>query len=162
MDDILSGAYSKDESLEHVNQVSTVLSHGGFSLKFVAQSGEDPPDKASSDGKSLKILGYRWFTKADILSPGFEEVNFNRKHRGAKKPNPFPVISPEDVGKLLDSTKITRRLVVSKVAEIFDPVGLWEPYKLQLKLEQSDLKDVGWDVELSEDLQHECRPRLLC
>ena len=50
----------------------------------MVKSGEDPCDKASADGISVKMLGYRWNTKEDTLQPGIGELNFNSKIRGAK------------------------------------------------------------------------------
>ena len=58
-----------------------------FSLKFVVYSGAKPCDMASSDGESVKILGYKWMTEADLLSPGLGELNLNKKIRGMKKKN---------------------------------------------------------------------------
>ena len=154
VDDILGNAETEEEVDAQIYEVTSVLKKGGFGLKFVAKSGYPPPPDASSDGETLRILGYKWSPEQDELSPAFEEVNFNKKRRGAKKPNVFPVVSSEDVTKLLSSIKISRRIVVSKIAEIFDPIGLWEPYKLQLKLEQTTLNGVDWDLELNEELQH--------
>ena len=42
-------------------------------------SGAKPCDMASSDGESVKILGYKWMTEADLLSPGLGELNLNKK-----------------------------------------------------------------------------------
>ena len=135
VDDLFSGSNSKKEADEQVRQVQNAIKHGNFPLKFVVKSGEKPSDIASSDGKTVKVLGYKWSTQEDTLSPGFSELNFNKRRRGAKAPNPFLVTSPSDVSKLLDATDITRRMVISKLSEIYDPLGLWEPFKLQLKLE---------------------------
>ena len=159
VDDILSGANSKEEVDDQVAQVKESIQHGNFPLKFVVRSGEKPCELASTDGETVRILGYKWNTEADILSPGFSEINFNKKSRGAKAPNPFPVVSPTDVSKLLDSTNISRRMIVSKLAEIFDPLGLWEPYKLQLKLEAQALNGLDWDVALEPEVQNHWKER---
>ena len=98
-------------------------------MKYIVRSGEDPDPKATTDGVSTKLLGYKWETKEDVLKLGFTELNLNRKIRGAKKPNEFPVSSTQDAEKLLQPLQITRRQVISKIAEVFDPVGLWEPIK---------------------------------
>ena len=68
-----------------------VLKRGGFSLKFVVRSGDKPSDKASSDGETMKLLGYKWDPEKDELSPGLGELNLNKKRRGEKKPNLEPV-----------------------------------------------------------------------
>jgi len=153
VDDILSGDNDRQSMEDQITDTRAALAKGGFNLKFVVRSGEDPCAEASSDGKTLKVLGYKWTTKEDILAPGFGEINFNKRKRGSKKPNPFPVVCPNDVLKILDSTKITRRMVIAKIAEIWDPSGLWEPFKLQLKLDNQVLNGLEWDSALDNDLQ---------
>ena len=59
-------------------------------------SGAKPCDKASSDGETVKMLGYKWTSKADLLSPGLGELNLNKKIRGMKKTNLSPVVFWED------------------------------------------------------------------
>ena len=51
----------------------------------------------------MKILGYKWDSKNDILYPGFAELNLNKKVRGAKKASMLPVVTLEDAGRLLGS-----------------------------------------------------------
>ena len=160
VDDLLSGSNDSLVRAAQIIQAKDLLGQGGFSLKFVAKSGENPPPEASSDGESLKILGYKWFSKADKLGLGFEEINFNKRQRGAKKPNPFPVISESDVKKILDTVKLSRRKVVAKMAEFYDPLGIFEPYKLQLKLDVSKLNGMGWDEILPDDLQAQWEVRM--
>ena len=82
----------------------------------------------------MKLLGYKWNSEQDILYPGFAELNLNKKVRGAKKSNVLPVVTLADAGRLLNSVTLTRRMVVSIMAELYDPCGFWEPWKLQLKL----------------------------
>ena len=61
-------------------------------------------------------------------------MNFNPKVRGAKAPNEAPVTTREEAMELIKKVALTRQAVVAKVAEVFDPLGLLEPIKLQLKL----------------------------
>ena len=87
------------------------------------------------------------------MSQGFSELNLNKKIRGGKKPNETPVITRKDAEKLLTSISITKRLVVSKVSEFFNPIGLFSPIKLQLKLELRKLTGLAWDEEISLEAQ---------
>ena len=80
-----------------------------------------------------------------MLSPGLGELNLIKKVRGSKKPNLNPVCSREDAEKLLRSVSLTRRLILAKVAEFYDPCGFWEPIKLQMKLAMLLLKGLEWD-----------------
>ena len=157
VDDLLGGNETRGGVKLQVDGITTILGRGGFSLKFIIHSRIKPCEKASSDGKSVKLLGYKWSTKEDTLSPGFSELNLNKKVRGAKKPNDSPVVTCEDAVKLLSSVTITKRLVVSKVSEFFDPIGLFEPIKLQLKLEMRKLTGLAWDEEIPLEQQMKWR-----
>ena len=89
-----------------------------------------PCDKASSDGETVKMLGYKWTTEPNLLSPGLGELNLNKNIIGLNKPNLSPVSSRDDDEKILKSITLTRRTVLAKVAEFYDPCRLWEPIKL--------------------------------
>ena len=153
VDDMASATNDESTMQEQIHQVVSALKTGGFNVKYIITSGNPPPPDATSDGKTVKILGYKWAPKEDTLGLGFTEVNFNRKRRGSRKPNPFPVRDPEDLNKLMLKVKITRRLVFSMIGQIFDPLGIFEPYKVQLKLDNSLLNGLDWDTPLSEELQ---------
>ena len=75
MDDLLSGDDTITGRDEQILAVEEVLKRGGFLLKFVVKSGEKPSEKASSDGESLKLLGYKWDSEPDILSPELGELS---------------------------------------------------------------------------------------
>ena len=93
----------------------------------------------------------KWDSKNDILYPGFAELNLNKKVRGAKKANMLPVVILEDAGQLLGSIILTRRMVVSIMAELYDPCGFWEPWKLQLKLMSQSLAGMDWDDNIRQE-----------
>ena len=122
--DILPGADSIQEVNEQISQVKQLLSRAGFSLKFVIKFGEIPGEPASSDGITVKMLGYKWNTVNDYLYSGISELNVNRKIRGIQESNPIPVLTEVDAENILKSALLTRRVIISKVAEFFDPVGL--------------------------------------
>ena len=54
-----------------------------------------------------------------------------------------------DAENILKSASLTRRVIISKVAEFFDPIGLWEPMKLKLILHSACLNNIPWDQKLS-------------
>ena len=101
----------------------------------------------------------RYLLELLILSPklvakqGFSELNLNKKIRGAKKPNLFPILTREDAARLLQPVRITKRIAVSKISEFYDPVGLFEPMKLQYKLEMRRLAGLTWDEDVPESDQ---------
>ena len=53
-----------------------------------------------------------------------------------------------DAGRLLNSVTLTRRMVVSIMAELYDPCGFWEPWKLQLKLMSQTLAGMEWNEHI--------------
>lgn len=155
VDDVWSPADSSKDREAQVEDTRSVLAKGGFSLKYIVKSGEAPPEKASSDGVTVKLLGYKYSTEEDLLSPGISELNVNKKIRGVRKPNTEPITSVGDAIRLLKATKITRRMVMAKIAEFYDPIGLFEPLKLQFKLGLTALNTFEWDEVLPEELQRE-------
>ena len=60
----------------------------------------------------------------------------------------------------MGSVTITRRVAVSKVAELYDPLGWCEIIKIQFKLELTKLDKFDWDEELPQEKQ-ELRKDLL-
>ena len=114
VDDCISG----DDDFEKVRVVTddlkVVLNRGGFVLKCITESGSDHPDE---DGESILVGGLRWFSKKDYLKLNIGDFNFSKKLRGRKARSDLGVV-PE---------KLTRRDCVSKVSEIFDPLGRVAP-----------------------------------
>ena len=96
VDDLLGGEETRGDVDKQVSGITRMLSRGGFKLKVVVNSGVKPCDKASSDGKTVKMLGYKWTTELDLLSPGLGKLNLNKKIKGSKKPNLTPLNSRED------------------------------------------------------------------
>ena len=119
VDDLLSGAKDEESRERQITTVQEVLSRGGFKLKFIVRSGEKPSEKASPDGESMKLLGYKWDPEKYELSPGLGELNLNKKKRGEKKHNPEPVRTLKDAEKLLSGVLLTRSLIVGKISEFF-------------------------------------------
>ena len=152
VDDLLPATMSRKESEEQVRQVNEILARGGMALKFVAHSHEAPPEAASADLQSMTILGYRYTPESDSLSLNLSEINFAKKVRGAKPPNLIPCTSPESIESAIQLLpKLTRRHVVGKCAELFDPLGLFEPFKAMLKRALSCLNSLSWDDPVPEE-----------
>ena len=89
VDDLLGGDETREGVDKQIRGTTNILGRGGFSLKFIVHSGVKPCDKANS----VKMLGYKWTTEPNLLSPGFGELNLNKKIRGSKKPKLSPVCS---------------------------------------------------------------------
>jgi hypothetical protein len=144
MDDVDSGAATREEVNEQVRQVTECLKRGGFATKFVAHSGEPPPEKATVDGVSVGVLGIKWFPEEDVLGLNYSPMNIEKKVRGAKKVAKLDVTTPEGLRTAFQNGLITRAGALGRVAEFYDPVGWFEPLKLQMKLLLTGLNGLDW------------------
>ena len=112
VDDMLRSVNSRDEALEVVRDTKDVLSRGGFRLaKFIANdlsllSGVDDADitqkvRDITPDYLSRALGVGWDTQSDVFLYSFNSID-----------------SPGVV---------TKRSVLSKVASMYDPLGLLAP-----------------------------------
>lgn len=61
------------------DEMVKLLSEAGFIVKAFAVSGEKPPEKLRTDGKTVGTLGYAWDTLLDECGLGFGEINFSKQ-----------------------------------------------------------------------------------
>ena len=103
VDDGVPGRDCLDTLKIALKEVEIILEKIGFALKCVTYSGQNTElsKKASSDGISIGIAGYRYEPKADMLSVADKECNFNPNKRGVKAPNKHPVKFGRDIDCLL-------------------------------------------------------------
>jgi len=144
VDDVAGGADSDEAREEQIDQTEAVLGSGGFSMKFVARSGHPPPEGSSADGRTVGCLGLTWDTEHDMLSPSIASMNLRKKIRGQKAAPDRDVTSLEGLRSAFKDDLITRAGVLSRTAEFFDPVGWWEPLRLQMKLSFQELNALDW------------------
>ena len=141
MDDLLSAHDSMKEAMKAANELKSVLALGSMSVKEVTFSGQPPTDVVSSDGKHVGLLGYEWASEDDLIRVNIGELYLGKKNRGK---------TPETIIDNLEeklSGKFTRRIIVGKVAGVFDPLGLLVPVTAKYKLQLSDIcrLKLGWD-----------------
>ena len=143
MDDYLESFATSEEATERCQDLVTLLRRGGFKLtKFVSNFNLPPslpPLQDQSPGTpevcelSSHVLGLKWNQRSDTLVVS----------RGVNRSVTEPV---------------TQRLVLSRVASIFDPIGLVAPYTIKARLMLKEvwrLHDQQWDEVLSEELTEE-------
>ena len=155
VDDVLSGADSEEELEEQIRQTQECLKAGGFTMKYIARSGQKPPPKASVDGVHVGCLGLAWNTEEDTLSLGFNEDFFLKRLKGQKPP---PIVNLKDslaLNEALTNNLITRAGILSRVAELYDPCGWWEPIKVQMKLAMQSLNGLNWTDPVPPDCRTE-------
>ena len=59
VDDCISGEQSEKEALKRADELEVVLNRGGFVLKGITFSNQDPPESLSNDGKSINAAGMK-------------------------------------------------------------------------------------------------------
>lgn len=141
MDDLLSGSHNIDSALQLKTDLIALLKSGGFNLRKwssnntdLLKGNEPTTNQTSFDFKhpeSTKALGLRWNPQEDVLLFQFQL-------------NTAP--------KLL-----TKRLLLSEISKVFDPLGWLSPVTTKLKLlfQTVWLHDIHWNSELPEEISKE-------
>ena len=145
VDDCLSGADSTETAIQCADQLEIVLNKGGFALKGVTFSSQQPNADLTSDGESINVAGMKWYPKQDQISLDISELNFAKKSRGKKPASTCQV-----------PINLTRRHCVAKVAELYDITGKITPITAAMKLDLHQLveRKLDWDDKIPDDLRH--------
>ncbi|KAL0860883.1 hypothetical protein ABMA27_009420 [Loxostege sticticalis] len=143
MDDLLSGCDTELDAIELCKQLICLLERGGFVLhKWGTNSANVLNSLPKEDNQqesfdiimenSVKALGVKWNPKGDSF-----ELNINFS---------------QDCHK-----KVTKRIVLSDIAKIYDPLGWLSPVVIVAKifLQKLWLLGIGWDDELPVHFQTE-------
>ncbi|XP_059220655.1 uncharacterized protein LOC131995716 [Stomoxys calcitrans] len=139
VDDILSGGFTIEETLDSQAKLMAVLNTAGFPLKKITANDtrllahirkEDLYDLnflSLSETSSTKTLGMKWNALSDQFS--------------------YTAIPMQE------QAKVTKRQVLSKVAQLFDPAGWITPIIIRAKIlmQQLWLEDISWDEEISSE-----------
>ena len=113
VDDCISGEQSEREALKRPDKLEVVLNRGGFVLKGITFSIQDPPELLSDDDKSINVAGMIWFPIDDVISL---DMNFAMKIRGRKPTTTINIVP----------SKLTRRDGNDKIP--YDLRPIWESH----------------------------------
>ena len=135
VDNLLDSLRNKKEAQETADETEEVLARVGISTKGVSYSGEDPQPKETTDG-------------LDLIEPKVPQLHFGNSLRGRLVDVQF------FEGKTLAEMNnfvpqsLTRRMIVSKRAALYDPLGKFEPIKAKLKIDERAAVQLttDWDV----------------
>ena len=155
VDDVLSGGRSREEVEQQIVQTTECLRAGGFSMKYIARSGEPPPPKASIDGSHVGCLGLSWNTEEDTLALGFNEEFFLKRFKGHQPPPDMNLSDPALLDEAMAKNLLTRAGVLSRVAELYDPCRWWEPLKVQMKLALQHFNGMDWTAPVPPEHQQQ-------
>ncbi|XP_055622014.1 uncharacterized protein LOC129765627 [Toxorhynchites rutilus septentrionalis] len=136
VDDVLAGSDSLEEATEICRQLRELLDLGGFSLRKWSSNNQAvlrhvPTDLWESAPQmelcrsTVTALGLLWSPQSDCF--GFK------------------------VPQLADLRIVTKRIVVSETAQLFDPLGLLGSIVISARMfvQQLWAKNISWDEELS-------------
>ncbi|KAK9751438.1 Pao retrotransposon peptidase [Popillia japonica] len=132
---MLTGANSKEETAQIAKGVSNILKQGCFELRKFYANDPDILKDFVDDASQLKVLKFGQNENAKTLGlvwcPSTDVLKYN--------------ISDPPKG-----TKISKRTILSQIAQVFDPLGLLSPYIINAKilLQQLWLEKVTWDEGL--------------
>ena len=131
MDDILSGEFSIEETLSAQTQLIQVLKSAGLPLKKITANNsgllshlpkEDLYDSnflRFHELSSTKTLGIKWNALMDTFSYTFVSI--------------------------AQTSKITKRQILSSIAKLFDPAGWLAPLIIKAKILMQQLWLEGWN-----------------
>ena len=139
----------------YTGTVAQIMKLGGFKIKYMIRNGESRPEILDLYGGS--VLGLPWDTQEDVISLTME-VNLSAKKQGVRSGGS---LKPEDEGEIRDAV-LTRRVLMSQVHAIFDPLGLLSPVTVKFKLVLQALVQakMDWDEPLEGDLREEAEAAL--
>lgn len=139
VDDLMTGAATRQEAKEIQKELINLLSSGGFKLRkwtsnqqhLLESVPEDLREKGLreiNDEDSIKTLGVHWLPSSDCFQ---FKVNLSSTNQ-----------------------TVTKRSVLSDIAKLFDPLGWLSPVIIQAKLLMQELwiTKLSWDTELPPEL----------
>ena len=141
VDDWCTGQDTDTEAFELISEGSEILGEAGLPLAKCASSSEVVSEQIRHefgsrhlDADFIKLLGMLWMTNSDCF-----------RFDGIEIP--------------IDSVQLTKRMVLSFVARLFDPLGFLNPFIISLKVLFQKLwrLHLDWDQELPDELGQEFR-----
>ena len=176
VDDIADSVETMVKARETTSQIDDLVKVGGFQIKHWIYSSENVNDDsanrslgsksvcekqiqntgtACSEGDEQKVLGVRWDSNGDEFC--FKtQLNFTPK---IKKLRSGPNLTQEQVPALIPPI-LTKRMVLSQINGIYDPLGLAAPFTVRAKILMRKLwigesKDLTWDDPIPASLREE-------
>ncbi|XP_043257983.1 uncharacterized protein LOC122400525 [Colletes gigas] len=135
VDDLLTGTQTITEAIRVRKELSAILAQAGFQLRkwatncpsILRSEADTPTDKEFHTDKDPKTLGLLW-------SPADDRLRFSVTERMHKR--------------------VTKRTILSEIAQIFDPLGLIGPVIVRAKIIMQKLwqGQTGWDEAVSQEL----------
>ena len=170
MDDIPESTGTVEEAQKITDEIDKILNRGGFKIKGWVMSGQNQGQEleiraqghlvhvltgTNPDVTELeRVLGMGWNPFKDVLCYRVK-LNFSKKKR---KVHTQPEISQQEIPAGIPEM-LTKRMVLSQVNGIYDPMGLVAPFtvraKIMLRKVWAQDKKLDWDDAMPEHLRRE-------
>ncbi|XP_045127641.1 uncharacterized protein LOC123514085 [Portunus trituberculatus] len=158
VDDIVHSCDDMHEARQLVSDIDLVLSQGGFKIKQWIMAGDElsDTDLGLLDSHEQRIFGLKWDPREDTF--GYRvTLNFSKKFRNVRE---GPCLTKSNLESQIPKT-LTKRVVLSQVSTVYDPLGLIVPFTLIPKLlmreivtsEKNAGAAYGWDDVLPDRLK---------
>ena len=152
VDDILHSTTSVDRAYDLIREAEEILCQGNFHIKYWVISGcHESHGFNVMESDVEKILGLKWKPKEDYF---FFTVNVNFSPRIRKIRSGSSLKRWEVEAKFPEI--LTRRMVLSQIASLYDPLGFAVPVLLQAKILMRSMitrshtgdNEIDWDDPL--------------
>ena len=166
VDDIIFSVDSMDVAESRISEIEYILREGGFHIKdWIISNKEMSTNRlvnvANKDDD--KVLGILWNSESDKFKFQINS-NFSKKY--------FNVKTDSNITESNFCSKfpsfLTRRLIMSQIASLYDPLGFLTPFTLQAKflmreliLQQRSHANISdkeiWDIHIPDHLYNKWR-----
>ena len=150
MDDIIDSFDDLSHANEIASQIDIIIKKGNFVVKRWITSAKDSstekePLKGFSEVSREHVLGLVWDRAKDVLRYNIR-LSFSPKRRGIFT---GPYVERNDVLQSIPQ-KLTKRIALSKINSIYDPLGLITPFTIKAKIILKNLwkGGFGWDEDI--------------
>lgn len=129
IDDYISGSDTTEQAIKLFEDVDNIISIGAMNLRkvfsndktFLDSIPEEKRESLKSDDMTIKALGIKW-------RPATDEIEFDVKY--------------------IDTSKVTKRIVLSEIAKLYDPQGLIGPVIFALKTLMKQISQIHPGINL--------------
>ena len=152
MDDIIESMDDRKQAIKLTQDIEKAIIKGGFEVKeWMFSSDTDRQEKTNIpiEEQTEKILGVKWSQSEDQLC--FEvKVNFTTKRIHTSR-------STSDIVPTQDPQQLTKRIILSQINSVYDPLGLAGPFTVRAKILLRRLwgtePKLDWDDPIPEENQ---------
>ena len=174
VDDIINSFKNVEECKKIIAQIESMIGLGNFKMKgwicsgdrnvkecinspvqIIDENSKRMSSKELDSNNAQKVLGVHWEPESDYFQFNVT-LNYDPKKRGIRM---GPDLQLSDIVGGIPVT-LTKRLILSWVNGLYDPIGLIAPFTVKAKimmrkLWMSDGNTLGWDDKIPKHLQDE-------